>query len=344
MVLAPERAPETPQAVSEPPDPYEGWQGWCEPLDYDLPCKGAEGCAGVSHPARRPLKCLHPWWAKNEDTLVCAPGYHRKEREWHLARLREVIRQQYFGETEHCTDDGTPLWKQHWRCQQASAKGDKLAMFLWVAYARETTGRYWKRHRLEADTKANRTSWFKQGHVYGWDITVEKTGAVGQVPMWDAEAGRPLNEHYTERRRWHFGLGPMGQNAALWVQWWDVEAPPEVLCREVEPFEAYLRKAEEVLVKLKQGIRCGDSVYHEKEPTWATLHRAVNMGSICPPNTKRHHKGLARFRKDARKQGLDPEEVVTRAMLGSRIPVEGQNERVAEIYAVLERKLPTIPH
>jgi hypothetical protein len=253
--------------------------------------------------------------------------------------MREVIRQQYFGEADRCEDD-VPLAKQHWRCQKPTLQGDKLAAFLWVAYSRETTGRAWKRHRLDSDAKANKTSWFKQAGDYGWRIEADKFGEAVSVTNMHPTWGNP---HYDARYRWHYGLGPIGQNAALWVQYWDVQAPPEVLCREVEPFEAYLRKADEVIVKLKQGIRCGGKYYEDKQPTWSVLHRAINMGSICPPSTDRHRRGLARFHTDATKFGLNPDEVVTRAMLGKRIPVEGQNERVAEIYAVLESKLPEIP-
>lgn len=329
--------------VSEPKgtDPYAGWHTWCEPVDNDRACDTATDCTGIPHPARRPLKCVHPWYAKDTpDLKVCAPGYHRKERMWHRDRLREVIRQQYFGEAELC-EDGLPMWKQHWRCQKASRKGDTLEKFLWVAYARETTGRYWKRHRLESDVKAAKTTWFREAGEYGWTIPVDESGEMVESPY--AHEDEPSNPHFGERHRWHFGLGPIGQNAAFWVKWWDPLAPPEVLCREVQPFEAYLRKAEDVIRKLHNGIRCGGEPYHEKAPTWTTLHRALNLGSVCPVVTERQRKGVERFRKDARRYDLDPDQVVTPKILGRRIPRERQNERVAEIYEVLERKLPEIP-
>jgi len=341
MVTAPAEAPEaTPEAAPDAPNPYAGWQQWCEPFDYDFACQTHEDCATAhpNHPAQRPMRCFNPWYAKNRpEYKVCAPGHAgKRERGWREDRLREVIRQQYFNEAEICgPDDGRPLWRHGWRCERAAARGDKLLAFLWVGYMRETTARPWKRHRLDADTKANKTTWFEMAESdYGWSIET----AQGEVASMDAMEG--ANPYYDQRYRWHFGLGPIGQNAALWVRYWDMQAPPEILCREVEPFEAYLRKAREVVTTLRHGIRCGGEYYEDKSPTWEVLHRVVNIGSICPLNTGRQQRGLARFRKHAKKFGLKHDEVVTLGMLGAPIPADGQNERAAEIYAVLNQKLP----
>ncbi len=339
MTLAETPTERVSQSASEAPDPYEGWASWCEPLDYDHSCQSHEECATAhpNHPAQRPMRCFNPWYAKmRPEYKVCAPGHAgKRERGWREDRLREVIRQQYFNEAEICgPDDGRPLWRHGWRCEKAAARGDKLLAFLWVGYMRETTARPWKRHRLDADVKASRTAWFKMADRYGWTIET----AQGEVASMTAGPG--ANPYYGQRYRWHFGLGPIGQNAPLWVHNWDPQAPPEILCREVEPFEAYLRRARDALTTLRHGIRCDGEYYEDKSPTWEVLHRAVNLGSVCPPSNARHQRGLARFRKHAERHGLKYDEVVTAAMLGEPIPVEAQNERAAEIYAVLERKLP----
>lgn len=328
---------------SDPPqevDPYEGWGNWCEPFDYERVCQTADDCRGIAHPARRDLRCVHPWYAKeNPDYRVCAPGYAGKlERIWRFNRLREIVRQQYFDETKHCKLDGRPLHEEHWRCQQAAIQGDRLARFLWIGYRRETTGRPWKRHRLESDVRAAKTTWYEQAVEYGWSVAVDKAGEVASIKP----ATEHPNPHYTERHRWHFGLGPIGQNAALWVDDWDRQAPPEVLCRAVPAFEAYLRKARETLKVLRAGIRCSGQRYRETRPTWATIHRALNLGSICPPSTDRHRAGLERFRTAAAAQDIDPDREIGIPDLGAPIPVDGQNDRAAEIEEAVERHWPSM--
>lgn len=316
-------------AASEEVDPYEGWEHRCEPYAYDVGCQTTAECEGIRHVAQRPLRCVHPWWSDDPEVRICAPGYaHGRERKWRYARLRAMIGYQHFGERTHCELDGRPRHKEDWRCQRAMKRGDLLAQFLWVAYMRETTARPWKRHRLDADVRASKTTWWKQAETYGYRVEGDHLVATSD----DA------NPHYLDRHRWHYGLGPAGQNAPLWVHRWDVQAPPEILCGEVEPFEAYLRKAREVVVQLKQGIRCGSEPYHNRKPTWTDLHHGVSQGSACPHVTAKQRKGLDRFRKHARKYGLDPDQVVTLKMLGEPIPREGQNETARDIYQWMDEQ------
>jgi len=323
-------------------DPYAGWKSWCEPVDYETPCKSNDDCDGANpgHPAAGPMKCFNPWYAKaNPEYKICAPGYARKsELRWREDRLREIVRQQYSGEAELCELDGRPIHKESWKCQRAKQVGDALTNFLLIPYDRETTRRPWKRHRLDADLRANRTAWFKQAEVYGWEVQADKSGetkTMGSAQEW-------ANPHYGQRHRWHFGLGPFGQNAPLWVHNWDIQAPPEILCKEVEAVESYLRKARDTVVKLRHGIRCGGSYYEDKSPTWEVVHRSSSSGKICPATSgeKGAEKRAARFRKAAKAHGVDPDQVVTLKMLGQQIPRATQNARAAEIYAVLSTKWP----
>jgi len=329
-------------------DPYAGWQNWCEPVDYQTTCETHDDCKGANpdHPAHRPMRCYNPWYAKgNPDYKICAPGYARKnELDWREGRLREIVSQQYSGEADTCVLDGRPIHKEGWKCQRDKRLGDILTNFLLMPYDRETGRRPWKRHRLDADRRANVTAWYNMAGVYGWEVALDKYGeaitVVNKHPEW-------ANPYYDSRPRWHFGLGPFGQNAPLYLRYWDVKAPPEVLCREVEPVEAYLRNARRIVKNLRNGIRCNGEYYEDRSPTWTVIHRAASRGKICPstgdekPKAKAQAaKKLANFRSSAKKHDLDPDQVVTMKMLGQVIPEQGQNARAAEIYAVFDEKWP----
>lgn len=335
----------TPEVTQKSTDPYEGWQQWCEPYGYDIVCKDHDDCEGVypNHPAQRPMRCFNPWYAKkNPEYEVCAPGYARNlELEWRKNRLREIVRQQYFGETEYCALDGRPIHKENWKCQRATRQGDKLTNFLLIPYDRETSRRPWKRHRLEVDLRANRTAWFRHANVYGWEPIKNEKGHFVRMEKIDEEA----SPYYNERHRWHYGLGPFGQNVALYLRYWDKQAPPEILCREGNAVETYLRNARRILKNLKNGIRCNGEYYEDKNPTWEIVHRAASSGKICPStglekNAKKMAEKVRNFRIDAREHGIDPEEVVTLEMLGRPIAEEDQNARMAEIYSAVEYKWP----
>lgn len=323
-------------------DPYEGWKNWCEPVVYDKSCVEHEDCAGVypDHPAQRPMRCFNPWFARNNpEVKICAPGYARKsERVWRENRLREIVRQQYFNETEHCVLDGRPIHKENWRCQKAKRLGDKLTNFLLIPYDRETTRRPFKRHRLDADLHAGKTTWFDHAEDYGWKPKLDDKGNFVDMEKVTEDA----NPWFNERWRWHFGLGSFGQNVALWVTVWDKQAPPEILCREPVAVETYLRKSREIVKKLYHGIRCNGEYYEDKNPTWEVIHRAVSSGKICPATS--HEKNAVKksinFRKSAARHDVNPDEVVSLKMLGAPIPRSTQNERLAEIYDVLEDKWP----
>lgn len=321
-------------------NPYSGWGAWCEPVIHES-CKEDTDCIGVEHPSQNKLKCIRPWWSKSEDYRVCAAGFSRKsEREWRYNRLREIVRQNYFDESEHCKNDGRPIHKEHWRCQAEWKKAEKLTKFLWLVYRRETSGRPWKRHRLEADASANKTSWYKQAHRYGWDIDTTKWGDVKKVEKLSDQA----NPYYPQMNRWKYGLGPYGHNAALFAAVWDVYAPPEILCREVEPTEVYLRRARKVVRDLEGGIDCdGDRKrdYWDKNPTLAVVHRGASGGKLCPKNTASRKKHEENFRKRAERAGLDADEVWTSDMLGKPMDSETQNVQAAMIYDHLEQAFPS---
>lgn len=322
---------ETPKKLSTPTDPYRDWHKWCEPQQYVHPCQTDEQCDGVDHPAKRPLKCIKPWWSKDTDFKVCAPDYPSKaERVWRRERLREIVRQLYFDENKYCT--GKPIGKENWKCQREYAKAEELTKYLWLVYLRETTAQPWKRHKLEVDLAANKSSWFRKAESYGWGVSKDGN------KMWRIQ-GTEQNPHFKSRHRWQAGLGPYGQNAALWTRAWDPKAPPEILCREIEATEAYLRRARRVVSALKSGIDCdhdGTKEFHPK-PTWEFVHHGTSVGKICSAKTS------DKFRRRAKRAGIDADRVVSVDMLGKPIDKETQNQIAKDVYTLLEERVPSPP-
>lgn len=331
---------------------YAHWHDWCEPLDYEHQCETNADCKDLEADAiGRPLRCVRPWWSRGNKLKLCAPGYATQdERQWRRDRLREIVRQQYFDEVEYCALDGRPIAEEHWRCQKEWKKAEQLTKLLWLVYIRETSARPWKRHRLNPDLSANKHAWVRRAESYGWDIDLKCDNGhkrcsdkhlyvAHQKPMED----KPSNPHYADMYRWQYGLGAFGQNAALWTDTWDKMAPPEILCLEVPAFETYLRRARRVVSILKSGVDCdgdGKKDYWKQQPTFLDVHRGTSGGKVCPAtskNAKKHEQG---FRKRAQRVGLNPDEVVSVATFGKPIERANQNDRLAEIYAVLEEKLP----
>jgi hypothetical protein len=330
-------------------DPYAGWEARCEP-DLAL-CQEDNDCKGVFHPSGKAMKCVKPHWSKQDKdgkwTKVCSPGWsNRKERQWRRDRLRQLVAYAYFDEAEVCFED-TELAEQPRSCQRESKRAEALTRFLWTVYARETTGRPWKRHRLNGDIAMAKSEWYLQQRRYGFAIAKDRRGQISSVfacrslskkkgePHWfDACRKKDPSPHYADQERWAYGLGPYAMNAALFTASWDPLAPPEILCGEVEPSEVYLRTARRVWRKLRGGITCKGKPYRPTV-TWEVLHRGVSGGQLCPAK-----KPSDRFRAAARRVGLDPDQVVTLEMLGEPIRKENQNEVAAGMVAILDGSLP----
>lgn len=262
------------KVLVDEPDPYAGWETWCEPLE-DRPCSTHAEC-GVD-PDGHGRRCVHPFWAKDRDLKICASHWPtRDEQNERRARLREIV-----GQVCQRKDGCDP---------------SKLHKFLSLIAARESSWRPWKRHRLNPDIEANAKAWRRMASRYEG------------------------NKHYLDASRWQ-GWGLYGQNAAYHVRAWDLSAPPEILCREVESTLAYLNVARAATRRLAGlGI----------EVSWCTVHQAVAGGKFRACSSKA-------FRRQAERAGLDPEEGVSAKDFGRALPREAGERRAlaAEIYAAL---------
>lgn len=290
--------------------------------------------------------------------------------------------------------NGRSTHQQHWRCTQEWRKAETLANFLWVPYFRETTARPWKRHRLDADVAANKTAWVREAPDYGWMVVLgcEDGRALTQDTegVWrDAKGrrcrkGRDRKGHYTrdrhvivdyypdpeadrhnpyygERHRWQYGNGGVGKNTAYGTQDWDVMGAPEILCREVEGFEAYLRDARHAVRTLRgAGVDCDGDRYRGRavrvlidpitnqpmgeleveEPSWADAHRVASGGKFCPRGGPKGAEYARKFARRMASVGLRADAPVTEEMFGRPIARKGQNERAEQIRARIEAVLP----
>lgn len=400
--MQPQGADESEKAATVVSSPYKGWQNWCEPTWYEAECKKEKDCRGKSHPVHRgaPFKCLNPWWAESDELKICAPGGATKtERRWRHARLRELVSQMYFDEPDHCEwtwemeskpkrpkkfhrrwADGRQMHHQNWRCQKEWGRAERLTNFLWVPYRRETTGRPFKRHRLNPDEAANKKAYVREASAYGWtvELACEVEGrSVARCPRYrsgpmkgkrrvyikdtypDPEAEQH-NPYYGDRHRWEYGLGPVGKNTAYGVQDWDVMAPPEILCLEVPGFEAYLRDARQaVRIYGGKGVDCGDGyqgLYTGRAvvrdpitgepseinlPSWFDVHRVASAGAWCPKKGKKAAEHRRNFRKRMEAGGLNPDSPVTEAMLGRPLERVGQWARAQDVLRHIEEVLPS---
>jgi hypothetical protein len=173
---------------------------------------------------------------------------------------------------------------------KGSCNATDLTAFVSTVAARESTWRPWKAHRLNGDQKANRLAWER------------------------LEARYAGSRHYAQQWRWH-GYGLFGQNSPLYVYLWDPKAPPEVLCRDIEATDTYLARARIVARKQHDlGVA----------PTWATVHAALATGNTRPPAS-----AVERFRRQAKRQGLDADRRVTDDDFGRPLGTDVLSRRLA---------------
>ena len=216
---------------------------------------------------------------------------------------------------------------------------EKLQRFLRIVIKRESDWRMSKVHNLGPDVEAAPAAWLRHcatGTYKGNphlgvckpcepgdpflkadpDIDVFACRKVyGQEQKWRPSMSKGPAQNWS---RWR-AYGYYGQNAALWVMEWDSQAPPEILCRDVESTEIYMRRLRSSWKKMVRGVTCGDGKVFA-DPTWANLHTMTSSGkSLC---SKRFYKNWVRkgFDQRAAKVKLDPDEVVALEMLGQPVP------------------------
>jgi hypothetical protein len=196
-------------------------------------------------------------------------------------------------------------------CNRADGcEPDDIHALFRVLALRESTWRPWKRHRLSVDLDAARAAWELHRDTYA------SNPAVADPDRWTS-------------------VGLLGQNPAIWLRHWDTDAPPEVLCGEVEGPEVFRRVAIEAVRKIADGVQCDGETFTGTAkgggPSWYDVSR-VNSGRLCPGSGEHRDAFAAR----ARRVGLDPWAPVSVADLGEPIPRDRQDEIAAEIRAKMD--------
>jgi hypothetical protein len=195
--------------------------------------------------------------------------------------------------------------------------------YLGTLIMRETTWRPYKVHRLSADVDANKLAWSRYSERY-----------IGNRAAGDAT-------------RWSVGRGYFGMNAAGWLWRWDVLAPPETLCGEVESVLVHLRAARERWHRLDAGVRCDDVEHHGTGVDGVSWYDVslVNSGSeACPATDGTPLAVREGFEKRARSRGLSPYSTVSLTMLGRDVTRERQAEFAATVRARMDRQHPHPAH
>jgi hypothetical protein len=280
-------------------EPYAGYDRWCEAVE-PAPCRSAKDCRPA--PDGKPQACVEPWWAakrnrklpKAERERVCASAWPRRaEQRWRRARLEAVV--------EHV-------------CRGAGCNARTLGAFMGAVAQRESTWRPWKTHRLNGDLRANRSTYALKAKRYGHGHVLERRKGAARDIIAGVSLQRGGNPHYRDSQRWQ-GYGLFGQNSALFVYLWDPKAPPEILCREVEATDTYLERARIAARKQHSlGVR----------PTWATVHAAIATGDVVPKPS-----AVERFRPQARRAGIDPDEPVSARDFGEPLGADVPSRRLA---------------
>ena len=345
-----------PEELESTPDPYAEHDSWCEDLykmNCECPARDPVVCKAPKEPC--PLdrsghvqECRRPGWAIREDSNAyqCMPKWlNRAQRQKQRESIRLIVGElcepprwakdlSAWGKNRRMGTDPSKLcWHLPGRSKTLKqcmgkhfCQPDKLVKLLALVAFRESTMMHDTIHELNLDVEANRDAYAK-AQKRGW------------------YEGNP---HFTDIHRWSQGYGWYGFNAALHVFYWDRKAPPEILCRQVESTEVYLRKARKAFQKLwgmygdhtmrVYTLDTGEKVT-VKGVTWYDLHRAASSGKLYPEKvikTRRWSKKKEKWikvgfvsRARSKKVRLDPFETVMFEMLGKPIPRHKQNQ-VAE--------------
>lgn len=159
--------------------------------------------------------------------------------------------------------------------------GSSVEGLLEVAAARETSYQAGLRHLLPQDRDA-------------------ALGAFERLAPLYRAAGNPWTGM---PERWGT-LGLFGQISALYLQRWDLQADPEVLCDPVVDIVIYVSV-------LRRALR---SNHPCQRGTLTDLHRLASQGKMCPVGDRDQ-----KFERRARRHGLDPRAKIKESDLG-RIP------------------------
>ncbi len=173
---------------------------------------------------------------------------------------------------------------------------DEFHKLLQLVAMRESSLQQGLVHRLSPDLEGSYSAWRKMQKTY---------------------EGNP---HAVDPTVWQtYGL--FGMNSNYFTLVWDKTADPRVLCDAIVDVLVYRRAAARMIRKAGGTIVCKDEngkpFNYTTKATWASVHRAVSGGKLCPSKREESAATMAKFfRNRAARVGLNPDQLVTTKMLG----------------------------
>lgn len=313
------------------------------------------GACGTDHRGVK-LRCVRPYWAKSDEAKLCvSPFPPPAEQAWRRQRLRFIVGR-FFGlegewwkrvSTDHDAVRAQRLYRffrviagreSSYRPWKAHNLGPDVEGAGAAYYRAEKQGTYsdnehFAGYRLLAGP-GTREGEMDFEFVENYKTYQEARDREAEIL---ARNARWVTFVQKNEERWK-SFGYAGQTTAGFVAEVDPTAPPEVLCLEAFSFGAYMNRVQTFWAKLPRDYDCKDAHGHayereklqlgeqakdgvretRRDRTWHVLHRGASGGSGCPRDSAdwlQTHKGFARR---ARSKGLNPDQKVTRKMLGPK--------------------------
>lgn len=120
-------------------------------------------------------------------------------------------------------------------CKEMGVGKEDCKYFYDIVSVRESSHRYWVRHKLPGDAAVALSSYLSRSNIYGWstrwkskDRKAEDLSKVQYMKHGDKQ-----NPYFLDPERWVFGLGLGGLNISYHLVKFDMMAPPEILCDPV---------------------------------------------------------------------------------------------------------------
>ena len=210
-------------------------------------------------------------------------------------------------------------------CRAMGVGKEDCKFFYGIVSVRESSYRYWVRHKLKGDVAAALSSYLGRSHTYGWDVhwapKDRKREDLSKLEF--EEYGDKQNPYFLDPERWMFGLGLGGLNISYHLAKFDRMAPPEILCDPVINTMVQVTIARNAVQRYGarnfaevQAIYAGRTAYDDRGRA-----RPLSCTRGCPKHASpdqraRARKGDAGILKRCKARGLD---CYRKPQLGSKL-------------------------
>ena len=226
-------------------------------------------------------------------------------------------------------------------CKEMGVGREDCKFFADIISVRESSYRWWVRHKLAGDVAAAMNSYLGRSQRYGWtvhwDVKARKQEDLSKLEF--TPYGDVQNEYFLEPERWLFGLGLGALNTSYHLMKFDRTAPPEILCDPVINVMIQVTIARNAVRKYNaqnfaeiQAIYAGRTYYDGEGRA-----RPLSCSRGCPKITDakqraRARKGDAKILKRCEARGLDCKR---KPQLGTKLNL--RNMTLEERYEAAER-------